>query len=204
MVEHLAWPGAVVLLGLVGMFLFRGPLGRLLDRTRKVSKSGLETLEPPQLPAPAARPDPLSEFLATFDNPFLLQQEAQILADLAKLGLTEHAASHKALVRSLAGTQIILLFERAQGLIWASQVAALTYLNSRGGFVPVEEVRPFFDDARVRFPDIYRNYALDAWLRFLQSWLLVELRGDTIAISVAGREFLKWRIEAGRAGPFHG
>jgi len=204
MVEHLAWPAAVVVLGLVGMFAFRGPLARLLDRTRKVGKSGLETLEAPQLPAPAAKPDALAEFLATFDNPVLRAQEADIEADIQKRGLTDPAAARKALIRSLAGTQILLLFERVQGIIWASQVGALTYLNSRNGFVPVNEVQPFFTDARARFPDLYRTYTFEDWLRFLQSSLLVEIRGDTVAISLAGREFLKWRIEVGRAGPFHG
>src|SRR5438128_2534522 len=123
MIATLVWPLVVVVLGFGFMVLFRKPISTLLDRTKRVSRSGLETFEAPQLPAPAEKPDPLKEFMSTYDNQLLLENEAVIVADLKGRGLTDPAAAQKALVRSLAGTQILLLFERVQQLIWASQVA---------------------------------------------------------------------------------
>jgi len=186
------------------MLLFRRPIGALLDRTKKVGKGGLEAFESAQLPAPAEKPDPLAEFMGTFDNPLLREQEASILADLKARSLTDASAAQKALIRSLAGTQILLLFERLQGFIWASQIALLTYLNSRPTGAPLTEIRPFYDNAKQNYPAIYHDYSFDAWVAFLQSWMLIERKDDSVALSKVGREFLKWRIEVGRAGPFHG
>jgi len=202
--ESFAWPIVVTVLGFGFMLLFRRPVAALVERTKKVGKSGLETFESPQLPAPADKPDALAEFMGTYDNPLLREQEAAITADLKTRGLTEPSAAQKALIRSLAGTQILLLFERVQSLIWASQIALLTYLNSRPAGATLAEVRPFYDDAVQKFPPFYQGYSFDSWVTFLQSWMLLERQGDSVALSKAGREFLKWRIEAGRAGPFHG
>jgi hypothetical protein len=202
--ETVAWPGVVVVLGFGFMLLFRRPITAVLERTRRVGKGGLETFESPQLPAPTDKPDPLAEFMGSFDNPLLREQEAVILADIKARWLADPYVAQKALVRSLAGTQILLLFERIQSLIWASQVALLTYLNSRPTAAPLNEVRRFYDDAAQKYPDLYHGYSFDSWVTFLASWMLIERHGEFVSLSKAGREFLKWRIEIGRAGPFHG
>jgi hypothetical protein len=203
MIESIAWPAVVVLLGLVFMGVFRAPLSGLLNRTRSVGKSGLETFDAQQLSAPSAKPDPLQEFLSAFDNQLLVEQEAGIVKDLTTRGLFESAAQ-KALIRALAGTQIALHFERVSQLIWAGQVSALTYLNSRPAPVEEEHLRPFYADAAKRYPEVYQGYSFDNWLRFLDSWWLIKREKGMVALEKAGREFLKWRIDVGRAGPFHG
>ena len=43
-----SWPIAVVVLGLLAMVIFRKPLTRLMDRTRRVTKTGLEGDAPSQ------------------------------------------------------------------------------------------------------------------------------------------------------------
>jgi hypothetical protein len=201
--DVIVWPLVVLLLGFGFMFLFKRPIAGLLDRTKRVSKSGLETFENPQVPAPHT-PDPLTEFMGSFDNPLLRQQETDIDRDLQNRGFTETNAIIKALTRSLAGTQILAAFERVQNIIWASQISLLTVLNGLPNGMTEDEARPFYDNAAAGFPVLYEHYTFDNWLAFLESQMLIERRSGRINISLFGREFLKWRVDAGRAGPFHG
>ena len=201
--EPFAWPAVVLILGGSFFLLFKTPIAGLLGRTKKVGKIGLETFEPPQLPAPE-KPDALAEFMGTYDNPLLREQEASILAELKTRGLTSPDVAQKALVRSLAGTQILLHFERLQGLIWLSQVNLLTYLNSRPDGATMSEVQPFFEAARQQFPDFYTKYTPEQWVRFLETAFFIERRKETLYLTTAGREFLKWRIEDNRSGPYYG
>jgi hypothetical protein len=203
-IEAIVWPAAVVILGFGFMVMYRTPIRALLDRTKHVGRTGLETFEPPQLPAAPEKPDPLAEFLGTYDNPLLKQQEVVITADLTQRGLNDPQAAQRALVRSLAGTQILLAFEKIQGGIWASQVTLLTYLNSRTAPINLAEARTFYDAAAKQYPEMYEHYPFENWVGYLTSYTLVELQGDRVAISRVGREFLKWRLEEGKAGPFYG
>jgi hypothetical protein len=202
--DAFAWPAAALLLGFGFLLIFRRPISSILDRTRKVGKGGLETFDSPQLPAPAQKPDPLAEFMGTYDNPLLREQEDAILMDLKERGFADTAAAQKVLVRSLAGTQILLHFENISASIWASQISLLTHLNSRPAGATLGEVRPFYDNARKQYPAAYQNYQFEPWLAFMESFNLIERRKGVIFLSKVGREFLKWRIEAGRAGPFFG
>lgn len=204
MLDTFAWPAAFLILGVVFMLIFRRDIKSLLSRTRKVGREGLETFDSPQLPASRERPDPLQEFLGSYDNPLLRENERHIEDELRQRNLTDPDAARTALLRSLAGTQILLHFERAQGVIWASQISALTYLNSQIDPVSPDQLRPFYNNASENYPAMYANYGFEDWLRFLRTSLLVEDNEGGLAISMVGREFLKWRIEAGRAAPFHG
>jgi hypothetical protein len=202
--DAFAWPVTVILLGFGFMIIFRKPIAALVDRTKRVGKSGLETFESPQLPAPSDKPNPLAEFLGTYDNPLLRHSESLIEAELKQRGLTDPAPARKALLRSLAGSQILLHFEQIQGLIWASQLTALGYLNSRAGPVGVADLQSFYDDARERYPALYHSYNFEQWIGFLKSWMLVDKVDAGFSITMVGREFLKWRVDSGKAGPFYG
>ena len=202
--DAFAWPAVALLLGFGFLLVFRKSISSILDRTKKVGKGGLETFDSPQLPAPAEKPDPLAEFMGSYDNPLLREQEDAILMDLKARGFADPAAAQKALVRSLAGTQILLHFENISASIWASQIDLLMYLNSRPGGATLSEVQPFYDNARKQYSAAYQNYQFEPWLAFLESFALIERRKGVIFLSKVGREFLKWRIEVGRAGPFFG
>lgn len=202
--DAFAWPATIALLGIFFMLVFRTQIGSLLDRTRRVGKAGLETFDSPRPPTASEKPDPLQEFLGTYDNQLLRYNEGMIEAELKQRNLTEPAAAYKALLRSLAGTQILVHFERVQALIWASQLSALTYLNSRTDRVPTQELRTFYDDASQRHAVLFQNYGFDQWCAFMKSWQLIDETDAGFAITMVGREFLKWRLDVGRAGPFYG
>ena len=197
-----AWPLAVVTLGLVFIGVFRRPISRFIDRTRSVSKDGVRAFEDPQ---PAAEtPDALTKFLETYHNPLLLEEEAALEGEIKNLGLTDPADIRKALSKELAANRIMRWFEAAQYHIFASQVAALTYLNAQPGPISKDGLRVFYDKAAADFPTMYAGRTFDQWFAFLTAHRLVAERETGVGISVAGRGFLQWRVNQGHSGPWYG
>src|SRR5207249_1268311 len=134
----------------------------------------------------------------------LVEAEQLILKDLKERKIESSGDREKALVRALASTNIVLHFERVYGLLWASQLACLRYLNPRDQGAEVSEIAPFYELAKANYPSWYENYPFDRWLGFLRAVNLVLERDSRVFITVAGREFLKYLVAAGKAGPYHG
>ncbi len=199
----LAWPLVALIIALVIIFLFRDEVGALISRTKKVGKGGIETFEG-QPPQPTEETKGVEEFFRSFDSPLLLEAEQLIVDDLKQRHIESGGDREKALIRALASNHIILHFERAYGNLWASQLACLRHLNSRDHGAEVTEVVPFYELARITYPSWYENYPFDRWLGFLRAFNLVCENDSNVFITVAGREFLKYLVAAGKAGPFHG
>ncbi len=202
-VEILAWPAVALIIALVAILVFRSQLGALIQRTKRVGKTGLETYET-QPSQPADEKKAIDDFFRTFDNPLLLEAEQHTLNDLKERKLESSSDREKALVRSLASVNIILHFERVHGAIWASQLALLRFLNSRDSGADVTELVGFYEMGKKDNPGWYENYPFDRWLGFLQSFNLVTKQNSHFFITVAGREFLKYLVAAGKSGPFYG
>lgn len=199
----LAWPVVVLIIVLVALILFRAQLGVLISRTKKIGKGGIETFEG-QPPQPMEEKKGVEEFFRSFDSPLLVEAEQMILNDLKERKIEVPADREKTLVRALASTNIVLHFERVHGVLWASQLACLRYLNPRDQGAKIAEIVPFYEFAKTEYPSWYENYPFDRWLGFLRSFNLVLERDSTVFITVAGREFLKYLVASGKAGPYHG
>jgi hypothetical protein len=203
LVAILAWPGVVLVIALVAIFLFRAPLTVLIQRTKSVGKTGLETYEA-QPSQPGDEKKAIEEFFRTFDNPLILEAEELIKKDLKQRKIDSPSDREKALVRSLASANIILHFERVHSLIWASQLALLRFLNAREEGADVSEAIVFYELGKKEFPTWYENYTVERWLSFLQSLNLITRHDSRIFVSVGGREFLKYLVAIGRPGPSYG
>jgi hypothetical protein len=200
--DPFAWPLAIVVIAIVFMVLFRGSIEALLHRTKKLGTSGLETHD--QLPAAKDDVSPLDEFMGSFDNPLLKEQEAVILKELADRRLTDPEAIQRVLVRSLAGTQILAVFEKIQATIFASQIDLLTHLNGAHDGIGIEQSRVFFEKAAEAYPLLYQGRSFEEWSTYLSSYGLVNRERDHVVITRIGREYLKWRLDQGRVGPSFG
>lgn len=197
-----AWPSAVVILGLVFMWKFGRPISRFIDRTRSVSRDGVRAYEDPQ--PSAQKPDALAKFLETYHSPLLLEAEDALEREIEQLGLTDPSDIRKALSKALAANRIVRWFEWTQYHIFASQVAALTYLNAQLGPIPRDDLQGFYDKAAADFPILYVERTFDQWLEFLTMQQFVTEGDAGVGIAVAGREFLQWRVAQGHSGPWHG
>ena len=199
----LAWPLVVLIVTLVALLLFRPQIGALIGRTKKVGKGGIETFES-QPAQPMEEKKGVDEFFRSFDSPLLVEAEGLILKDLKERKIESSGDREKTLVRALASTNIVLHFEQVYGLLWASQLACLRYLNPRDQGAEATEIVPFYELAKANYPTWYDNYSFDRWLGFLRAFNLVLERDSRVFITVAGREFLKYHVAAGKAGPYHG
>lgn len=217
----LNWPSVALVLGLVAILVFRRPLASLLERTEKV-KDWLVAPKQPALPEatdqllptrnPTVDQHALEELTSGFNSQLLRLQEEAIRADLAKHGLVAENATEKVLLRHLAGTQIVLQFERIYAVLYNSQLQALRWLNSQATQATADELRAFYNRASAAWPAIYDKTDFRAWLGFLAHHGLITESEESrsaqpnadpfgLQITVLGREFLAFLVNAGRTDP---
>ncbi len=194
--EFLAWPVVVLILGIVSIVVFRQPLTRFLDRAEKIGKGGIQAVTGGQASGVEVKPSPADELLKAFDNALLVEREKFILAELERLHISPGSDRERVLIRLLASLSLVQSFERTYTLIWGSQITALQFLNSAGA-VPAQFLRPWYDQAAAREPEVYDGYTFDQWLGFLQASFLILLSGENVSISLEGREFLKYLLHQG-------
>lgn len=196
--NFLAWPAVALILCLVAIFTFKKPLERLIDRTQKVGKSGLETSQAIQTDSEQHTVSKAEQLLKEFDNALLAKREAEIQQWLEQAQLPTGGDRERVLLRYLAGLSIVTTFEKIYSLIWGSQIGVLQFLNSAGQVgVEPEFLRPWFEQAAAREPETYAGDTLERWLGFLESNLLIAKAGPNVVITLEGREFLKYLIHQG-------
>ena len=204
----LNWPTVVLVIGVIGLFVFRGPIAAMIGRTKKlgIGKSAWEGQDIPQAPSSAAAIEgPLDQFQQGFLNQLLLQQEEVVRKSLRDLKLEAPVDREKALIRTVAALQITVHFDRVAAVIYASQLALLVHLNERPAGDDSANLKAlFFDPAAKNFAQLYQQYPYENYLGFLESWLLVERVGTVTSITLAGREFLKYLVENRRILPTWG
>lgn len=198
MLSVVVWPLVVLLLGLVAIVVFRAPLSRFLDRAQEIGKTGIRAATAKQLPETVPDRSKADELLKSFDNSLLVKHETWIRRDLSNRKIDEPAERERVLLRLLAGAGIALYFERTYATIWGSQIAALQVLNVAGdGGTDPELLRPWYDQAAAQNPVIYAGYPFESWLGFLEKWRLVTKTEGRVAVTLEGREFLKFIVHQG-------
>ncbi len=208
--EYVAWPGAVVLIAVAGMLVFRAPVVRLIDRTKSLAfwRGKLDAHpDPPPQPTDVVNtevksdPAALAQMNEASMNPLVVEHTAMLTAELKKTGLAD-ADLVTGLTRALSAQMIANTFEAADRSIYASQVAALTVVSQ--GPRSRADLRPYYDQAAAYWGKAFEHVTFDAWLQFLFNQTLLREDDGVLNITIRGREFLKWRIEVGRGGPYFG
>jgi hypothetical protein len=195
------WPVVVLVFGIVFIFAFYGPIGRFLDRASRIGPQGVETGSATAQEKSLQREqtsESLSsqadEFLRLFDSKMLLEAEGAVRADLAKRNITNPGERERVLVRLVAAAGAGFVFERIYNQIFGSQIKALQALNASA--LPRDGIEPFYRAAKAENPNFYSNYSFDQWFNFMVSHTLIAMMdGNTVGITVRGREFLKFLIQ---------
>jgi hypothetical protein len=196
--ELLAWPGVALVLGLVAIFTFRKSLERLIDRTQKVGRAGIEAGQAIQQAGEQKPVSTADELLKDFDNALLVKREAEIRTMLDGAKLPSGGDRERVLIRYLAGASLTMTFETVYARIWGSQISALQFLNEAGANgVDSDLLKPWFEQAAAREPQAYAGDTLERWLGFLESFSLIAKSGSVVVITLEGREFLKYVIHQG-------
>jgi hypothetical protein len=217
-IKAVVWPAAAVVALLLFCLLFWGRIAALIDRISKVSKAGFETSEVPSqasstttltttgitAPAAGSTTDASSEaahalLRGVMTSPVVVESEQQIRRELSAGGVDPARATDQ-LLHLLAIAAVTIRFERTYSDIFGSQIQILQHLSNVGTAGATQsQLRPFYDAAAQRYPDVYRNYAFDAYLNYLiNTAQLVSHNGDRLVIDFAGREFLSYLTRAGK------
>jgi hypothetical protein len=210
MIAATAWAAAIAIIFVVAFYrfpdewkaIFRALAG-LLQKTKKFGLTGIEAQENPPPPNPDQR-QAAEDFFRAFDNPLVREQEDIIRADLNARRLEAPNDRERALIKSLATWQILFAFEQIHGTLWASQYAALRFINQRPAGTATNEVTAFYEAAKAQYPLIYEHYDFEAWLRYLVSNALIVQQEGNILISIRGRAYLQYLVETGKSEPNFG
>ena len=83
-------------------------------------------------------------------------------------------------------------------VIYGSQLAALSELNSRG-LIPIADLKKHYDKAVGDYPKTYSNYSFDQWLGFMRDRMIIATYPtQMVELSFFGKDFLKYLAHTGR------
>jgi len=81
--------------------------------------------------------------------------------------------------------------------IYKSQILLLQKLNTV--MLTRDQAKVFYDNAATASPDAYVGYSYDDWLQFLFNQRFITHQGVMVAITMRGRDFLKFLLHWGRS-----
>jgi hypothetical protein len=125
-------------------------------------------------------------------------REQSIKSELMRLGFQlDEPDIIDVLIRQLAAQLCVAFFERTYRIIYGSQLTALDFLNTGGPYPKAVIESIFYNTARNMEEDFYADFPFDQWLSFLISNSLIVQEGEIVGITVGGRDFLVWLVNAG-------
>lgn len=195
----LAWPAVVLILGLVGLGLFKVQLRQFIGRAQSIGKGWLVAANASQQSGVVQTPEALA-FLNQFGGELLTLQEASIREDLSSQKLDAPGDVEKVLVRALATTQIALHFEQIHTIIWDGQIQLLETLNAAApdGIEESLIAEVYDKEFRAKRP-FYANIEFPVYLGWLFDKNLIRREIGHLQLTILGREFLKWMVENGKS-----
>lgn len=186
------------LLTAIGLIVLAAVLNLLASRRPKFPQQGQSS--PVQLVASAAaRPTPPSPI--DVDAFFLHSYSGQLQAETEKnvRAMVEGRPPDERVefaIKFIATGIVSVVYDKIWMTVFRSQLLALLELNKR--ILRREEVKQYYDAASQEFPAEYATYKFDQWLTYMRGQLLIlEHPGDTVEITVRGKDFLKYMLHCG-------
>ena len=136
----------------------------------------------------------VQDLLDQIGNSIVIESmEDNIKAALTAKGLDTTSETSTVLIRHLAGTQLLLGFERIHKLIFGSQLNLLRELNliAPEGFTK-QEIEDYFEDIKDEFQNSFSGWDTKKYLVYLFSNILIVKNEDKIHITNLGQEYLNW------------
>jgi hypothetical protein len=180
---------AVFVFALIAFIWFSKRLGSPVQSTGSTPSQDITP------PAEKNKFQNVEDFYKTYDNSMLLETE-----ELVRQEAKNYAPGNdreRFLIRNLASGAIMYIFDIVWYTVYKSQLLLLEKLNTQP--LTTAQVRAYYDEAAKANPGTYQKYSFDEWLGFLRIWYMVVQNGDTFAISVRGKEFLKYLVHQGRS-----
>lgn len=97
--------------------------------------------------------------------------------------------------KPLALLSITEAFDPICSVLWEAPTAALLLIDSSGTFgLPVATLRPIYEEAAARFPEIYDGCGFLQWLQFLEETHLISWHSYKLVLTHDGQAFLRFRF----------
>jgi hypothetical protein len=101
-------------------------------------------------------------------------------------------------VRFIANGIVSYLYDTTWWTIYRSQILALQALNKT--VLRQEEIKKYYNAAAAQSPSVYANYSFEQWMAYMKGQtLILEQPGNTVGITVRGRDFLKYMVHHSRS-----
>ena len=133
----------------------------------------------------------VDDFYRTYDNVMLRESEDNVRALASKYRPGEER--ERFLIRNTATLIVLATFEWTWWNIFQSQVRALQQLNTKT--CQIEDLRHFFEQGKAATPSLYESRSFEVWLAFMRTHILILEQGESVQITVRGKEFLKYIIQ---------
>lgn len=204
MIETLAWPAVGLILGLVALFLFRGPLVRMIDRITRAGKDGVSFERPQDPELLNSEAMSFEELMKQPISATVLEREKFVTDQLSNFPLKTETERISVLKRALAAVNIDLEYTRIAHIIFGSQLNFLVkFAGTRNG-LPKSLAETTYSNASAQFPELYRERPFEAWLAYLLTSNLLAADGNRLNITQYGSDFLKYLVDARLAYDRHG
>jgi hypothetical protein len=204
MIESIAWPAVGLILGLVAIFCFRGPLVRKIDRITHATKDGF-SFEQPQIESePKNKALSFEEAMKLPITNAVLEREKHIRNKLQEIKTNTDSERIILLTRALASIGVEADFFKISNIIFGSQVSLLVQLSGTQQGLSRIAATILYEDAKKNFPEIYASRPFEQWIGYLESANLIKIESSNIDITQHGSDFLKYLVDARLAHARHG
>jgi len=204
--EHLIWPGVVLVLGIFLISILRKPLSRLIDRVTHIDKTGIRAAAQDAAAAKVEQRQliPSRDLMEVGFTPVIRDQENLLRNYLANIQFDTADEREALLLRALARSQVNAQFDRTNMLVYGSQLELLVDASSRPAGISEQELRAKFDQVKATDPVFHEQTTLDSYRGFLLNSGVFLLEGDRLKITPFGKEFLKFLVDNGLTHPRRG
>lgn len=97
--------------------------------------------------------------------------------------------------KSLALLSITEAFDPIYSVLWEAPIAALELIDSAGpAGIPPARLRPIYEGAAARFPEIYDGCSFLQWLQFLEETQLISWHAYKVVLTLDGQALLRFRF----------
>lgn len=192
-------PALMALVGfLVFVLVFRGKIADLLGRITKVGKTGIETASPMQQGQQKAGTSASSKFedFDSISNEVLRPYYALFESEMVKRNITSSEERELFFKKTAAGSAARWGLERLYYYIYGSQINALEFMASLPLGVAESDLAGFYETGKTQAPQLYASLTFQNWLTYLTGSNLVILDQGNYKITITGKEFLKYMVDA--------
>jgi len=186
------WATWLILLGVSLLIFF------LLARSLRHHPAGQTATGPAIIPVQAT---PNFDSIQFFRTAYYSQVTDEAEKNIRLAAAQNQPNDREGYLAKLIGLGLVsYLHDMCWAYIYKSQLLMLTELNRRGGLMPLNDAKPYYDRAVNENPHLYGDYPLDGWLEFMRGQqLIIRHPTDMLEITIRGRDFLKYLTHWGRS-----